>query len=240
MFVAGVATLALLALPSLAFANPGSGPELVQRSGRLVVVHADRADGGATRQWTLVQGASHVPVRAPADVWVAPGTPVRLEGTMQDGTLVVADSLTAVEETGVAPMLASAKTANATAGVHNAAVILAQWSTPLTIAGPGNVSQNADAVMNGAGGLPDNKSLSAFYLEQTYGQVDFQGFVFGRRDAPGIGPGVRGEHRCVALRLAQRGEVKARRRLRRVDVPAHRPGFPDGDHLRDERRAGRR
>jgi len=33
-FVAGVTTLALLALPSLAFANPGSGPELVQRSGR--------------------------------------------------------------------------------------------------------------------------------------------------------------------------------------------------------------
>ena len=188
-FVAGVATLALLALPSLACANPGSGPELVQRSGRLVVVHADRADGGATRQWTLVQGASHVPVRAPADVWVAPGTPVRLEGTMQDGTLVVADSLTAVEETGVAPMLAAANTANATTGVHNAAVILAQWgSTPLTIPGPGNVSQNADAVMNGAGGLPDNKSLSAFYLEQTYGQVDFQGFIFGPVTLAGSGP----------------------------------------------------
>jgi len=91
-FAAGVATLVLLALPSLAGANPGSGPELVQRSGRLVVVHADRADGSATRQWTLVRGAAHVPVRAPADVWVAPGTPVRLEGTMQDGTLVLAHS----------------------------------------------------------------------------------------------------------------------------------------------------
>jgi hypothetical protein len=178
-FVAGVATLALLALPPLAGANPGSGPELVQRSGRLVVVHADRADGTATRQWTLVQGASHVPVRTPADVWVDPGTPVRLEGTMEEGTLVVADSQTAVKETGVAPMLVAANTSNATAGVHNAAVILAQWSTPLTIPGPGTVAQNADGVMNGAGGLPDDRSLSAFYLEQTYGQVDFQGFIFG-------------------------------------------------------------
>ena len=77
-FVAGVTTLALLALPSLANAHPGTGPELVQRSGRLVVVHGDRADGTSTRQWTLVQGATHVRVRAPAGVWISPGTPVRL------------------------------------------------------------------------------------------------------------------------------------------------------------------
>ena len=85
---AGVATPALLALPSLASANPGTGPELVQRSGRLVVVHADRADGTSSEQWTLVNGASHVRVRAPDDVWITPGTPVRLEGTMVGGTLV--------------------------------------------------------------------------------------------------------------------------------------------------------
>src|SRR6185503_10980082 len=123
------------------------GPELVQRSGRLVVVHADRADGGATRQWTLVQGASHVPVRAPDDVWVDPGTPVRLEGTMQDGTLVVADSLTAVQETGVAPMLAAAPATAAAPVVHNVAVILVQWSGAPAATTPAA----ADGVMNGAG-----------------------------------------------------------------------------------------
>ncbi|MDX6561954.1 MAG: hypothetical protein QOD65_1768, partial [Gaiellales bacterium] len=109
--VAGVATLALLALPSLVSANPGTGRELVQRSGRLVVVHGDRADGTATRQWTLVQGPNHVPVRAPADVWVDPGTPVRLEGTPAGDTLILADSVTAVQTTRVAPKAAAADAA---------------------------------------------------------------------------------------------------------------------------------
>jgi hypothetical protein len=184
--VAGVATLALLALPSLVSANPGTGRELVQRSGRLVVVHGDRADGTGTRQWTLVQGPDHVPVRAPADVWVDPGTPVRLEGTMQDGTLVLADSQTAVTETAVAPMLAAAPSTAAAPVVHNTAVVLVQWSgSTLTIPGPGTVVQNADGVMNGAGGLPDNKSLSAYYLEQTYGQIDFHAIVYSVVTLPG-------------------------------------------------------
>ena len=66
---AGVATtLLLLALPSLASANPGTGPELVQRSGRLVVLHADRNDGTSSEQWMLENGASHVNVHAPDDV----------------------------------------------------------------------------------------------------------------------------------------------------------------------------
>ena len=82
---AGFAAIALLALPALAGANPGTGPELVQRSGRLVVLHADRYDGTSTRQWALVDGTDRVLVHAPDDVWIEPGTPVRLEGTMRSG-----------------------------------------------------------------------------------------------------------------------------------------------------------
>src|ERR1700710_1632355 len=100
--------LALLALPSLASANPGTGPELVQRSGRLVVVHGDNRDGTSSEQWTLMSGASHLAVHAPDDVWITPGTPVKLEGTLVGDTLRLADSETAVKETGVAPMLAQA------------------------------------------------------------------------------------------------------------------------------------
>ena len=59
---AWVATLALLALPSLASANPGTGPELVQRSGRFVVMHADRHDGTSTEQWALDQRHGALPV----------------------------------------------------------------------------------------------------------------------------------------------------------------------------------
>jgi chitodextrinase len=173
-FVAGVTILALLALPSLASATPGTGPELVQRSGRLVVVHGDRPDGTATRQWTLVQGLSHVPVRTPEDVWVDPGTPVRLEGTMQDGTLVVADSQTAVRETGAAPLLAAAPATAAAPAVHNAAVIRVQWSgTPAT-----TTAAQAGIVMNGTGLPGDSGSLAAYYLEQSYGQLDFHATVF--------------------------------------------------------------
>ena len=95
---------------------------------------------------------------------------------MQDGTLVVADSLTAVKETGVAPMLAAAtrrtrRRRRAQRSGHPRAVGLDAAHDP---GDPATSPQNADAVMNGAGGLPDNKSLSAYYLEQTYGQVDFQ------------------------------------------------------------------
>ncbi len=105
-FAAGVATVALLALPALAAANPGSGPDLVQRSGRLVVLHADHPDGTSTQQWMLVDGGDQVRVRAPEDVWIEPGTPVRLEGTMRNGELVLADSLSAVERTGPSPLAA--------------------------------------------------------------------------------------------------------------------------------------
>ncbi|HMG99339.1 MAG TPA: hypothetical protein VK546_10490, partial [Gaiellales bacterium] len=63
MLAGGVAALALLALPTLVSANPGTGPELVQRSGRLVVVHAHRYDGTSTERWALVRGATSLPVR---------------------------------------------------------------------------------------------------------------------------------------------------------------------------------
>ena len=60
---AGVATLALLALPTLAAANPGNGPELVQRSGRLVFMHMDRLDGSSSQRWVLENGLRQLPVR---------------------------------------------------------------------------------------------------------------------------------------------------------------------------------
>src|SRR4051794_8551250 len=89
------AGVALLALPALAGANPGSGPELVRRSGQFVILHADGRDGSATRQPMLVDGLRQTPVRAPGDVWIEPGSRVRLEGTMQNGVLVLGDTGTA-------------------------------------------------------------------------------------------------------------------------------------------------
>jgi len=166
---AGAATLLLLVLPSLASANPGTGPELVQRSGRLVVVHADRFDGSSTgRQWMLVKGALHVPMDAPPETWIAPGTPVRLQGMMVDGTLQLADSATAVTQTGVAPMLA-ASTAAAPA-VRGVAVI------PVQFTGTTNslTSSQALATMNNA----DGSGLNGYYLEQTYGELGFHATVF--------------------------------------------------------------
>jgi hypothetical protein len=181
-FAAGVAALALLALPSLVSANPGAGPELVQRSGRLVVVHADRNDGTSTRQWTLVRGASHIPVHAPDDVWIDPGTPVRLEGTMQNGALVLADSQTAVTETGLSPLQAATTTAAAPA-VENTAVILVSFSGGPAWTSPANPTQGqaASLMFSEPGALPGQRfdSLNAYYQEQSYGQIAFHGTVFG-------------------------------------------------------------
>jgi hypothetical protein len=169
---AGVATtLLLLALPSLASANPGNGPELVQRSGRLVVLHADRYDGTSTEQWMLVNGAKHVAVHAPDDVWITPGTPVRLEGTMVGDTLTLADSETAVKETGVAPMLAVASDTASAPAIHTAAVILVQFSTGGTWAGMG-VDKTAAANVVGT-------NVNAYYQEQTYGQIGFTATGYG-------------------------------------------------------------
>ena len=169
---AGAAALALLALPSLASARLGTAPGLVQRSGRLVVLHADRPDGTSTRQWTLVSGALHVPVRLPGDTWVEPGTPVRLEGTMQDGALVLADSLSAVQQQGVSPPAADPPATAAAPATHSTVVILIGFSLP---GGPARTMgvdpdvPSATSLLFGAG--PD--SLTSYYQEQTYGQIAF-------------------------------------------------------------------
>jgi hypothetical protein len=161
---AGVATaLLLLALPSLASANPGTGPELVQRSGRLVVLHADRNDGTSTEQWMLEKGASHVNVHAPPDVWITPGTPVRLEGTMVGDTLNLADSESAVKETGVAPMLAASGDTAAAPSIQTTVVILVRFNTSPTW--PASEPTTAAGVVN--------NDLNGYYLENTYGQLGF-------------------------------------------------------------------
>ncbi len=51
----------------------------------------------------LVEGLRHTPVRAPDGVWIEPGAWVRLQGTLENGTLVVADSLTAVRRLAPSP-----------------------------------------------------------------------------------------------------------------------------------------
>jgi hypothetical protein len=173
---AGAATLALLALPSLASARPGLSPERVQRSGRLVVVHADRLDGTSTRQWMLVNGKSHVRVRVPDDVWVDPGTRVRLEGTMQNGALVLADSTAAVTQEGASPLAAAAPDLAAAPAVQSTAVILVGFQ-----GGPawsGGTNQQAGDLVFGKPSLHAD-SLNAYYQEQTYGQLAFGGDVFG-------------------------------------------------------------
>jgi hypothetical protein len=187
--VAGAAVLGLLALPSLAGANPGGSVHLVQRSGRLVILHADRTSGAPTRSWTLVTGAHHMPVRLPADAWVDPGTPVRLEGTMEDGALVVADSATGVRTIGRSPIGGTAHDLAAAPTMHSTVVILVsfqgpngpQWTSP---ANPDNAAATSLVF---ADPLTKPDSLNAYYLEQTYGQIGLQGSVVGPVPIPGDG-----------------------------------------------------
>jgi hypothetical protein len=179
MLAGGVATLALLALPSLVSANPGRGPELVQRSGRFVVVHADRYDGSSEQQWMLVNGTHSLRVKAPDDVWIDPGTTVRLEGTLQNAALVLTDSLTAVTDLAPSPVAVDAAADAAAAPVlHTTAVILFGFSSgPHASALPPAAQSiaSAQALVFGAG--PD--SVAAYYIEQTYGQLGFTGKAFG-------------------------------------------------------------
>jgi len=178
MLAGGVTTLALLALPSSVSANPGTGPELVQRSGRLVVMHADREDGSSTQQWMLVDGTHALPVRAP-DVWIDPGSSVRLEGTLQDGALVLADSLTAVQQTGLSPLQAAADDPAAAPSVHNVAVILVSFAGGPTWAQPDNPSsQAAGTIMFNSPAAPV-PTVAGYYQETTYGQISLHGTVFG-------------------------------------------------------------
>ena len=175
---AGLAALALLALPSLASANPGKGPELVQRSGQFVIVHADGRDGSSTRQAVLRDGLARTPVRAPADVWIEPGARVRLEGTMQNGTLVLADSVTAVKQTAPSPLQAGAPRLAASLSMHNTAVVLFGFSGGPTQSQLTTDPASATTEMFGDP-LTTPDSLNAYYQEQTYGQIGFSGTVFG-------------------------------------------------------------
>ena len=175
---AGIATLALLALPTLAAATPGTGPELVQRSGRLVFMHMDRLDGSSSQRWVLENGLQQLPVRMPAGVWVDPGSRVRLEGTLQDGTLVLADSLSAVDQLAPAPEALAADTTAAAPSLHSLAIYLFGFTGgPSYTALPPNASTAAAAESLAFGTQPS--SLNSYYLEQTYGQLGFTGKVFG-------------------------------------------------------------
>jgi hypothetical protein len=179
---AGVATLALLALPSLAVAIPGKSPETVQRTGRFVVVHADRFDGKSTQRWLLVNGSQRLRLKPP-EVWIDPGARVRLTGTMEDGALEIADSPDAVTELAPAPLAAST-TANAPA-MHRTAVILAGFMNGPGTTGPGlPTAGTANSTMFGDP-LSTPGSLNSYYLEQTYGQIGFSGDVFGPLTLPG-------------------------------------------------------
>jgi hypothetical protein len=162
---AAAAALALLALPQLASANPGRGPELAQRSGRFVILHADGRDGTSTRQAMLANGLRETPVRAPAGTWIEPGARVRLEGTMQSGTLVLADSLTAVRQLAPSPNAASAT--SAAPSTETTAVVMFYFSNQTASALP--TKSAAEATMS-AGPM----SLQGYYSEQTYGDITFE------------------------------------------------------------------
>jgi hypothetical protein len=181
---AAVAALLLLALPSLAGANPGNGPALVQRSGQFVIVHADGRDGNSTRQPVLRDGLAQTPVRAPADVWIEPGARVRLEGTMQNGTLVVPDSVTAVKQTAPAALQADGPRLAAAPAMHNTAVVLFGFTGGPT---QGQLSTDPATAATEMFGDPltTADSLNSYYQEQTYGQIGFSGTVFGPYDIAG-------------------------------------------------------
>jgi hypothetical protein len=181
---AGAAALVLLGLPSLAGANPGKGPELVQRSGQFVIVHADARDGSSTRQAVLRNGLAHTPVRAPADVWIEPGARVRLEGTMQNGTLVLADSVTAVKRTAAPALQADAPRLAASLALHTTAVILFGF-TGGPMQGQLTTDPGSAAIEMFADPLTTPDSLNSYYQEQTYGQIGFSGTVFGPYDIAG-------------------------------------------------------
>ena len=165
--------VALLVVPALANANPGAGPDLVQRSGRLVVLHADRLDGTSTRQWMLVNGAEQVRVRAPADVWIEPGTPVQLQGTMRGGELVLADSLSAVKPEGPAPLAADAPWATCRGAVSR------EHGGDLDRLLRRRAGSHAVGPDDRAGHEPDVRSregrfaLTRTTRQQTYGQLSF-------------------------------------------------------------------
>ncbi|MDX6597151.1 MAG: hypothetical protein QOE87_1038, partial [Gaiellales bacterium] len=106
------------------------------------------------------------PVQAPGNVWIEPGSHVRLEGTMQDGVLVLSDTLTAVTELAPARLAASTSQAPST---ETTAVVPFYLSDQTTSGLPPNA---ADTMTT------NSKSLRAYYLEQTYGAIAFETTVF--------------------------------------------------------------
>jgi hypothetical protein len=163
---AGLASLVvLLVIPSIAGANPGTGPDLVRRSGQFTILHADMLDGSSTREPMLVDGDRQTPVHAPGDVWIEPGSRVRLEGTMQNGALVLADNLTAVSELAPARLAGGLGQAPST---ETTAVVQFYFAGQTT----GLPTDPADTMTTNV------KSLQAYYLEQTYDQITFQTTVF--------------------------------------------------------------
>jgi hypothetical protein len=167
------AFVGLLALPHVASAQPGSGPALVRLTGQFVVVHADDPDGSSVQQPMLVDGERRTPVRVPGDVWIDPGASVRLEGTMQDGTLVVADSLTAVRQ--LAPSPNAARDVRAVPSSETTAVVLFYFQGQTV----GSLPTLPDAVSAAATMNTGATSLAGYYDEQTYGQVEFHATVYG-------------------------------------------------------------
>ena len=165
---AAAVCLALLALPQVASARPGPGPALVQRSGQFVILHADERDGSSTRQGVLVSARRHTPVRMPDDVWIDPGSRVRLQGSMQNGTLVLPDSLTAVTQLAPSPNAAGAR--SAAPSTETTAVVLFYWADQTANQLPTQAA--ADATMN-----TGSTSLRGYYQEQTYGDITFQADV---------------------------------------------------------------
>ena len=217
---AGVATLALLALPTLAAANPGNGPELVQRSGRLVSMHMDRFDGSSSQRWVLENGVRQLPVRIPAGVWVDPGSRVRLEGTLQDGTLVLADSLSAVDQLAPAPAALAADTTAAAPSLHSVAIYLFGFTGGPSFSALPPDASTAAAAQTLAFGTQAN-SLNSYYLEQTYGQLGFTGKVFGPFNIVDSS-GTCNELRPAALGVRRGGGGAGRRHL----LPAPRLRLP--------------
>ena len=226
---AGAATLVLLALPSLASARPGVSPELVQRSGRFVVVHADREDGTSTPALRCSSTAhQRLPVRAP-EVWIDPGARVRLEGTIQNGALVLSDSETTVTELAAAPGTSAPGQCSGDAQHRDH---------------PDGVRRRADDRL--AAGqrrrraarspLTTRTSLNAYYQEQTYGQIGLKGTVFGPVSIAGSSASLR---RLEPALLLAPGCRAADPELQRAALPAHRARHAARDELRTQRHGGR-
>ncbi len=103
---------------------------------------------------------------------------------MQNGTLVLADSVTAVKETAPSPLQAGAPRLAASLSMHNTAVVLFGFTGGPTQSQLTTDPASATTEMFGDP-LSTPDSLNAYYQEQTYGQIGFSGTVFGPYDVPG-------------------------------------------------------